>query len=107
MIDELIIEPGRTERQYWRDLWRYRELFYFLAWRDILVRFPGRIQRPHRADPAPPPLPAPAPHPNDPDRHSARPNRSSAARTVKRLTDNAPPGPAGGQRARARAGAEE
>ncbi len=36
---ELIIEAGRTERQYWRDLWRYRELFYFLAWRDILVRY--------------------------------------------------------------------
>lgn len=36
---ELIIEPGRTERQYWKDLWRYRELFYFLAWRDILVRY--------------------------------------------------------------------
>src|SRR5204862_8257312 len=36
---ELLIEPGRTERNYWRDLWRYRELFYFLAWRDILVRY--------------------------------------------------------------------
>jgi lipopolysaccharide transport system permease protein len=38
-MDELIIEAGRTERNYWRDLWRYRELFYFLAWRDILVRY--------------------------------------------------------------------
>ncbi len=36
---ELIIEAGRTESQYWRDLWKYRELFYFLAWRDILVRY--------------------------------------------------------------------
>lgn len=36
---ELVIEAGRTERQYWNDLWRYRELFYFLAWRDILVRY--------------------------------------------------------------------
>ncbi|MBW4612849.1 MAG: ABC transporter permease [Desmonostoc vinosum HA7617-LM4] len=36
---ELVIEAGRTEQQYWRDLWRYRELFYFLAWRDILVRY--------------------------------------------------------------------
>jgi lipopolysaccharide transport system permease protein len=36
---ELIIEAGRTERQYWRDLWNYRELFYFLAWRDVLVRY--------------------------------------------------------------------
>lgn len=35
----LIIEAGRSERHYWRDLWRYRELFYFLAWRDILVRY--------------------------------------------------------------------
>jgi lipopolysaccharide transport system permease protein len=37
--DILIIEAGRTERQYWKDIWRYRELFYFLAWRDILVRY--------------------------------------------------------------------
>ncbi len=36
---ELIIEAGRTESQYWKDLWRYRELFYFLSWRDILVRY--------------------------------------------------------------------
>ncbi|MEM7772550.1 MAG: ABC transporter permease [Cyanobacteria bacterium P01_E01_bin.6] len=36
---ELIIEAGRTEKQYWKDLWQYRELFYFLAWRDILVRY--------------------------------------------------------------------
>jgi len=39
MDDELIIEAGRGERQYWHDLWRYRELFVFLAWRDILVRY--------------------------------------------------------------------
>ena len=36
---ELVIEAGRTERQYWKDLWRYRELLYFLAWRDIVVRY--------------------------------------------------------------------
>ena len=36
---ELIIEAGKTGRQYWKDLWNYRELFYFLAWRDILVRY--------------------------------------------------------------------
>lgn len=36
---QLLIEAGSTERQYWRDLWRYRELFYFLAWRDLLVRY--------------------------------------------------------------------
>src|ERR1035438_10468109 len=38
-MHELIIEPGRAEKNYLRDLWRYRELFYFLAWRDILVRY--------------------------------------------------------------------
>jgi lipopolysaccharide transport system permease protein len=38
-MQELVIEAGRAERQYWRDLWRYRELFYFLAWRDILIRY--------------------------------------------------------------------
>src|SRR5262245_40965665 len=35
----LVIEPGRTGRHYWLDLWRYRELFYVLAWRDISVRY--------------------------------------------------------------------
>ena len=30
----LIIEPGRAHRDYWRDMWRYRELFLMLAWRD-------------------------------------------------------------------------
>lgn len=35
----LIIEAGKVERHYWHDLWRYRELFFFLAWRDILVRY--------------------------------------------------------------------
>ena len=35
----LIIEPGRTEKNYWTDLWRYRELFYILSWRDITVRY--------------------------------------------------------------------
>jgi lipopolysaccharide transport system permease protein len=39
IVTELVLEPGRTEKNYWRDLWRYRELFYFLAWRDILVRY--------------------------------------------------------------------
>src|SRR5580658_4520064 len=38
-MTQLLIEAGRTERQYWRDLWHYRELFYFLAWRDLLVRY--------------------------------------------------------------------
>jgi len=38
-MTQLVIEAGRTEGQYWRDLWRYRELFYFMAWRDLLVRY--------------------------------------------------------------------
>jgi lipopolysaccharide transport system permease protein len=38
-VREIVIEAGRSERQYWRDLWEYRELFLFLAWRDILVRY--------------------------------------------------------------------
>jgi lipopolysaccharide transport system permease protein len=37
--DELVIEPGRTEKNYWADLWRYRELFFILAWRDVAVRY--------------------------------------------------------------------
>ena len=37
--NEIVIEAGRGARNYWRDLWRYRELFYFLAWRDLLVRY--------------------------------------------------------------------
>ena len=36
---ELVIEAGRMSKQYWLDLWNYRELFYFLAWRDILIRY--------------------------------------------------------------------
>ena len=35
----LVIEPGRTEKNYWTDLWRYRELFLILAWRDVSVRY--------------------------------------------------------------------
>jgi len=35
----MILESGRAERNYWRDLFRYRELFYILAWRDIAVRY--------------------------------------------------------------------
>jgi len=39
----LVIEPGRTEKNYWADLWRYRELFLILAWRDISVRYKQTI----------------------------------------------------------------
>lgn len=36
---DLIIKPGRSEKNYWGDLWRFRELFYILSWRDIKVRY--------------------------------------------------------------------
>jgi hypothetical protein len=50
---ELVIEPGRSGRHYWRDLWQYRELFQILAWRDISVRYKqprsaATIWQPHR-----------------------------------------------------------
>jgi lipopolysaccharide transport system permease protein len=35
----LVLEPGRAERHYWRDMWAYRELFAILAWRDVVVRY--------------------------------------------------------------------
>ena len=37
--ERIVIEAGRAERHYWADLWRYRELFYVLAWRDLAVRY--------------------------------------------------------------------
>lgn len=44
MYDEtIIIESGRAEKNYWKDLWRYRELFIILAWRDISVRYKQTI----------------------------------------------------------------
>lgn len=36
---EIVIEANRPERHYWREVWTYRELLFFLAWRDILVRY--------------------------------------------------------------------
>lgn len=38
-IETLVIEAGQSERHYWRDIWRFRELLGFLAWRDIKVRY--------------------------------------------------------------------
>lgn len=35
----LVLEPGRADKNYWMDLWRYRELFLLLAWRDLAVRY--------------------------------------------------------------------
>src|SRR5947207_375863 len=37
--ESIIIEPGQLDRNYWLDLWRYRELFRVLAWRDLAVRY--------------------------------------------------------------------
>lgn len=39
MTQELVIEAGHAERQYWKDLWRYRELFFLLIWRDVAVQY--------------------------------------------------------------------
>lgn len=39
----LVIQPGVAERHYWQDLWRYRELFVVLAWRDVAVRYKQTI----------------------------------------------------------------
>ena len=44
MNDELIIEPGRSFKHYWGDLWRYRELFYILAWRDVAMRYKQAVE---------------------------------------------------------------
>lgn len=38
-FNSIIIEPGYTKKQYWKDIYKYRDLFFFLAWRDILVRY--------------------------------------------------------------------
>lgn len=39
MSHRIIIEPGRSEKNYWRDIWHYRELFYILSWRDVKVKY--------------------------------------------------------------------
>jgi hypothetical protein len=45
-MPERIREPGHTQQHDWRRLWRDRELFYFLGWRDILVRHKQTVIRP-------------------------------------------------------------
>jgi lipopolysaccharide transport system permease protein len=42
-MSEIIIEAGRTEKNYWADLWHYRELFLIMAWRDLSVRYKQTI----------------------------------------------------------------
>lgn len=36
---DLLIDPERVQKEYLKDIFRYRELFYFMAWRDIVVRY--------------------------------------------------------------------
>ena len=36
---DLVIKPGAVEKNYWQDIWRFRELFYILTWRDLKVRY--------------------------------------------------------------------
>ena len=38
-VNRLIIEPGRLEKNYWNDLWRFKELFIIFSWRDVKVRY--------------------------------------------------------------------
>jgi len=42
-MNEIVIEPNKNLKQVWQELWSYRDLFYFLAWRDILVRYKQTI----------------------------------------------------------------
>jgi lipopolysaccharide transport system permease protein len=39
MSTRIVLEAGKADREYFKDLWRYRELFYVLAWRDVSVRY--------------------------------------------------------------------
>lgn len=41
--NQIVIEPGKTGYQYWRDVWEYRELLYILSWRDLRVRYKQTI----------------------------------------------------------------
>jgi len=36
---DVVLEPNKSDSHYWKDLWKFRGLFYFLSWRDILVRY--------------------------------------------------------------------
>jgi lipopolysaccharide transport system permease protein len=35
----LVLAAGEADQRFWRDLWHYRDLLIFLAWRDIAVRY--------------------------------------------------------------------
>ncbi len=36
---DIVIRPGVVEKNYWQDIWRFRELFYILTWRDLKIRY--------------------------------------------------------------------
>ena len=38
-MQRIVIQAGKLRQHYWTDLWRFRGLFYFLAWRDVKVRY--------------------------------------------------------------------
>jgi len=38
-MEEIVIEAGTADRHYWKDIWNYREVLYFLAWRDVVIRY--------------------------------------------------------------------
>jgi lipopolysaccharide transport system permease protein len=42
-MNELVSEPYETGDEYWPEVWKNRELIYFLAWRDVLVRYKQTI----------------------------------------------------------------
>lgn len=39
VYDDIVLTPGGESRDYWRNLWRYRDLLYVLVWRDVAVRY--------------------------------------------------------------------
>jgi lipopolysaccharide transport system permease protein len=56
MTEVIVMEAGRYERNYWLDLWRYRELFRVTAWRDLAVRYGPKLRQTLAAQPLIPPL---------------------------------------------------
>ena len=40
---EIVIEPRKSAGSFIAELWQYRDLFFYLAWRDLLVRYKQTI----------------------------------------------------------------
>jgi lipopolysaccharide transport system permease protein len=40
---EVVIEKGKVESNYWKDIWAYRELFMVLSWRNVSVKYKQTI----------------------------------------------------------------